>query len=116
MASELANRRCSRTGASVAALPRPGWWVKVRLKGTKLENAVFEPVSENIDQTGFPAGPRWIDCRVSDGKWSGAGDETTLERILELFLSWAEGLSNREHPLQVSGDIVNTPRSEKYRP
>ena len=49
-----------------------------------------DPSLFRIDQKGFPAGPRWIDCRVSDGKWSGAGDETKLERILETFLSWAD--------------------------
>lgn len=77
-------------GVRIESCDNPGWWVKIRLKGTPLEDAVFTPVSENINPKGFPAGPRWIDCRVSDGKWSGAGDETKLERILGIFLSWAE--------------------------
>jgi hypothetical protein len=75
---------------SIESCDNPGWWVKIRLKGTPLENAAFEPVSENINPKGFPAGSRWLDCRISDGRWSGAGDETKLERILEIFLSWAE--------------------------
>jgi hypothetical protein len=77
-------------GVRIESCDNPGWWVKVLLKGTSLEHADFAPISEGIDQKGFPAGPRWIDCRVSDGKWSGAGDETKLERILETFLSWAD--------------------------
>jgi hypothetical protein len=77
-------------GISIESCDNPGWWVKIRLKGTPLEQATFAPVSEGVGHDGFPAGPRWIDCRMSEGKWSGAGDETKLERILEIFLSWAE--------------------------
>jgi hypothetical protein len=77
-------------GVSIESCDNPGWWVKIGLKGTRLENVAFEPLSENVDHRGHPAGPRWIDCRVLDGQWSGSGDETKLERILEIFLSWAE--------------------------
>jgi hypothetical protein len=77
-------------GVRIESCDNPGWWVKIGLKGTLLENAVFTPVTENVNPKGSPEAPRWIHCRVSDGKWSGAGDETELERILEIFLSWAE--------------------------
>ncbi len=79
-----------RRGVTIETCDNPGWWVKVELKGTPLEAKVFEPVSENVDARRFQQGPRWLDCRVLDGVWSGAGDETKLERILEIFLSWAE--------------------------
>jgi hypothetical protein len=77
-------------GVRIESCDNPGWWVKIRLKGTSLEDVAFTPIRENIRPDGFPVGPRWIDCRVADGMWSGAGDETKLERILDIFLSWAE--------------------------
>lgn len=77
-------------GVSVQSCDNPGWWVKIDLKGTQLANRSFERVTENVDAEGWPRGGLWLDCSVADGVWSGAGDETKLEQILEMFLSWAE--------------------------
>jgi Immunity protein 53 len=77
-------------GISIESCDNPGWWVKVNLKGTSLETVPFELVANNVDAAGFQQGPRWLSCHVADGVWNGGGDETTLEQILELFLSWAE--------------------------
>ena len=33
--------------------------------------------------------PPWLRCYVEAGVFSGAGDPTTLEEILEIFLAWA---------------------------
>jgi hypothetical protein len=46
-------------------------------------------VSENIDAKG-PDGKRWLDCRLKDGQWQGAGDETRLAEIIAIFLTWVE--------------------------
>jgi hypothetical protein len=78
------------SGVSVQSCDNPGWWVKVDLKGTSLAERPFDRVAQNVDADGWQSGGRWLDCRVADGVWSGAGDETQLERILEIFLSWAE--------------------------
>jgi hypothetical protein len=64
--------------------------VHINLKGTCLESVPFQHIAENVDAAGFEQGSRWLVCRVRDGVWEGAGDETKLERILEMFLSWAE--------------------------
>jgi hypothetical protein len=79
-----------RRGITIESCDNPGWWVHVELKGTTLENVPFEAVAESVDADGFQQGPRWLDCRVADGVWNRAGDETKLERILDVFLSWAE--------------------------
>jgi hypothetical protein len=76
-------------GLSVQSTDNPGWWVKVDVKGTSLATLPFERVAENVDAEGWQRGGRWLDCRVRDGIWSGAGDEAKLERIVEIFLSWA---------------------------
>jgi hypothetical protein len=78
-------------GVSIESCDNPGWWVKIALAGTELQLTPFVSVSENVDDNGFQKADRWLHCRVQDGVWEGAGDETQLERILELFLNWAEG-------------------------
>lgn len=78
------------SGVTIQSCDNPGWWVKIELKGTALEQVPFERVAENVDEANFQKGDRWLACDVTDGVWNGAGDETKLERILEVFLSWAE--------------------------
>jgi hypothetical protein len=77
-------------GVKIESCDNPGWWVKIELKGTALQSLPFGRVAENVGAGGFQEGPRWLDCHVTDGVWDGAGDETKLEKILEVFLSWAE--------------------------
>jgi len=79
-----------RRGIRIESCDNPGWWVHVELKGTILERVPFEKIAENVGVDGFQEGPRWLSCHVEDGVWNGAGDETRLERILDVFLSWAE--------------------------
>jgi hypothetical protein len=79
-----------RHGVSIQSCDNPGWWVKVDLRGTALLDKPYLPVSENAGNDKFPCGNTWLDCRVEDGFWQGAGDEAKLERILEAFLDWAE--------------------------
>lgn len=83
-------------GITINSCDNPGWWVHIDLKGTSLENAPFARIAENVDDAGFQQGPRWLDCKITDGVWDGAGDETTLERILGVFLSWAEAREARQ--------------------
>src|SRR5437899_754667 len=77
-------------GIKIESCDNPGWWVHIHLKGTSLEGVPFERVAENVDAAGFQQGPRWLDCKLRDGVWDGAGDEGKLETILEKFLFWAE--------------------------
>jgi hypothetical protein len=79
-----------RYGIKIQSCDNPGWWVHVDLKGTPLESVPFQRIAENVDTAGFQQGQRWLDCKITDGAWEGAGDETKLERILDVFLSWAE--------------------------
>ena len=78
------------SGVRIDSCDNPGWWVKINLRDTPLQNCVFMAVADGVDKQRFPVGPRWLDCRVEDDTWQGAGDETKLEHILEIFLAWAE--------------------------
>ena len=78
------------SGVIIESTDNPGWWIKVNLVGTPLQTRYFAEVAENIDAQRFALSSSWLSCRVENGIWHGAGDETKLERILDLFLLWAE--------------------------
>ena len=89
------SRQCNGTwehssGVRIDSCDNPGWWVKINLLDTSLQDCKFTEIAEGVNSQGFALGPRWLNCRVEKNTWQGAGDETTLERILELFLAWAE--------------------------
>jgi hypothetical protein len=78
-----------RHGISIESCDNPGWWVKVDTRGTALFGRAFRTVEEGVDAAGFQTGARWLNCRVKDDIWHGAGDETRLEEIIGLFLAWS---------------------------
>lgn len=78
-------------GVKIESCDNPGWWVKIDLVGTELQDRAFSPVVENIDPGGFPEADRWLDCHIERGVWHGAGDELKLAVILELFLRRVTG-------------------------
>ena len=87
-------RQCNGTwehssGVSIASCDNPGWWVKVDLVGTPLHGRAFAKIAEGVDARDFPLGPAWFACSVKDDVWHGAGDQAQLERILQVFLAWA---------------------------
>ena len=83
-------------GISIQTCDNPGWWVKIDLFGTPLEEREFAVVAEGTNAAGFPELRRWLHCSIQDGVWHGAGDEMRLEEILTRFLAWAS--SSRGHP------------------
>jgi len=78
------------SGVIIESTDNPGWWVKVNLVGTPLQTRYFAEVAENVNTQHFALSSSWLNCHVENGIWHGAGDETKLERIIDLFLLWAE--------------------------
>ncbi len=78
------------SGVVIESCDNPGWWVKINLIGTPLQTHTFTKIGEGVDARHFPLGSYWLSCHIENGTWHGAGDETKLERILEVFLAWAE--------------------------
>jgi Immunity protein 53 len=78
------------SGVIIQSCDNPGWWIKINLIGTPLQTHAFTEIAEGVDARRFALGSYWLSCRIENGTWHGAGDETKLERILEVFLAWAE--------------------------
>lgn len=78
------------SGINIQSCDNPGWWVKIDLAGTPLQRQAFTEIAEGVDVRRFPQGSHWLSCYNENGIWQGAGDATQLERILEVFLAWAE--------------------------
>ncbi|MFN0057767.1 MAG: immunity 53 family protein [Planctomycetota bacterium] len=76
-------------GISIESCDNPGWWVKINLAGTALQGRPFKAITEGVDAQSFPVAPVWFACSVKGEVWQGAGDESQLERILQVFLAWA---------------------------
>ena len=78
------------SGITIQSCDNPGWWVKISLTGTSLQTKPFTDFAEGVDAQRFPLGSHWLCCHIENSIWHGAGDETKLERLIEIFLTWAE--------------------------
>ena len=78
-------------GITIQSTDNPGWWVKIDLQGTQWAGRAFPTIMEGVDAGAFPVQPRWLCCRLQDGKWHGAGDASRLAEIIDHFLDWADG-------------------------
>lgn len=70
-------------GVSIGTIDNPGWWVKIDLTGTDLEGRPFAEVSRPEPE------PDWLACRITEGRWEGAGAPHMLGEILAAFAAWA---------------------------
>ena len=80
-------------GVKVETLDNPGWLLTVDLVGTSLASrapgsvkVVGDPPSK---ENGNVGGSVWLECRVRDGKFIGAGDAGQLRALLAIFRAWA---------------------------
>jgi hypothetical protein len=90
-----------RKAISIESCDNPGWWVKIDLQGTKLESKSFTPVERNVSLEQMDRiakgieldicdrGNDWMLCQVKNNLYDAAGDPEKLQRILEIFLDWA---------------------------
>ena len=51
---------------------------------------MFAKIREGIGVEGHPIQSRWLHCSVHEGMWEGAADGMQLDRLLDLFLDWAD--------------------------
>lgn len=89
-------------GISIQSCDNPGWWVKIELAGTAVENKDFQPIEHNVSLAqmqriadgleGDPGdrGDDWMLCHVRDNVFDGAGGPGKLDAILGVFLDWTE--------------------------
>ena len=76
-------------GIDIKTTDNPGWLVKIDLKGSQLEGKNFDIKSQGDFSENNPT-PPWIQCRVEENVFIGAGDSTQLDEIIRVFLSWGE--------------------------
>jgi hypothetical protein len=82
-------RREHHHGIKIESTDNPGWWVHVDLKGTQFATREFAKIEKGLGPNGHPKDESWISCSVENGTFSGAGDSTRLQEILDIFLKWA---------------------------
>jgi hypothetical protein len=71
-------------GITLETVDNPGWMFTVEIKDTPLSGRPFTTVSERVSDSD------WLHCAVADGTFRGSGGIGSLERILMIFLDWAE--------------------------
>jgi hypothetical protein len=75
-------------GIKIDSLDNPGWWVKIDLTGTALEDVPMEEVDEGMEVEGSE---NWLHCKVAEKQFQGAGGALSLFQICDVFRLWAEG-------------------------
>ena len=73
----------------LATIDNPGWSVRIRLEGTRLESVAFAGVEERYQHE-----TEWVRCWVEEGHFHAAGGPEQLNRMLRIFLDWATRASN----------------------
>ena len=76
-------------GVKIESCDNPGWWVKIDLKRTALEEVPFSAIQEGDSHPTNPQG-EWMRCYVQDHIFHGAGDPAKLQKVLHIFLDWAK--------------------------
>ena len=66
-----------QNGIRIDTLDNPGWCVTADV-GTPVANR----------EMAFDGDETWLDCRVSDGVFTGCGDPSQLGRIIEILQEW----------------------------
>lgn len=74
-----------RYGISIETLDNPGWWVRIDLRDTLLEESPFIPFVSGDGGEDI----RWISCKVEEAQWHGMGDPSRLEELIGHFVAWA---------------------------
>jgi len=70
-------------GVTIETLDNPGWLVTIDLFQTALEDRGMTPVREEREATD------WLECRIENNQFRGAGDSRKLDAILAVFQDWA---------------------------
>jgi Immunity protein 53 len=79
-------------GITLETVDNPGWMFTVEIADTLLSGRPFTTVSERASDSD------WLHCAVTDSAFRGSGGIGNLERILTLFLDWAESSEPRSEP------------------
>lgn len=76
-------------GIQIETLDNPGWLVKINIAGTLLTAAPFPSIREIEDER------EWMDCKVENDVFQGAGGPHMLGAIIEVFMRWVRDAGER---------------------
>ncbi|MBC7526472.1 MAG: immunity 53 family protein [Chthonomonadaceae bacterium] len=80
----------------IETIDNPGWTISIELAETALADVSFEEFQENYEDE-----LNWLTCSKVGTTWCGYGGSLQLERLISLFLKWAEvsvGSHDRGNP------------------
>lgn len=86
---EWYNKQCDGdwehgNGIKIGTIDNPGWYLKVSLAETEIENQNFETIDINRSNS------NWIYCSKRESMFEGFGGPFNLPEILHIFRNWAE--------------------------
>jgi hypothetical protein len=71
-------------GIQIGTIDNPGWYLKVSLKETELQDKKFQKI--RIDRSEHD----WIRCFIEKDIFEGVGGPFNLPEIFQIFRNWAE--------------------------
>jgi hypothetical protein len=77
-------------GIQIGTIDNPGWYVKISLDETELQNIHFQKIK--IDRSEND----WIRCFIENGVFEAVGGPFNLPEGLQIFRKWAENYQKRE--------------------
>jgi hypothetical protein len=80
------NDRKSGHGIEIRTLDNPGWFLRVDLEKTELQDKPFKKI--RIDRSEH----NWIRCYIKDGVFEGAGGPLNMPEILQTIRDWVENI------------------------
>lgn len=69
-------------GIKFGTIDNPGWYLKVSLDETELQNRDFQAVDINRSEDD------WVYCSVKDNLFQGFGGPFNLPELLHIFRNW----------------------------
>jgi hypothetical protein len=54
------------SGVNIQSCDNPGWWIKINLRGTPLQNQTFTEIAEGVDSQRFSPGSPWLNCHTQN--------------------------------------------------
>jgi hypothetical protein len=74
-------------GIKLDTLDNPGWWLRVELTDTVLEDREFTASSYGMDNN--EGDSRWLFCTVAENTFDGSAGPRQLEELINVFLKWS---------------------------
>ncbi len=77
-------------GIEIGTLDNPGWFLKVHITDTNMEEMKYEGFSYGVGDDADASGNDWIITKLEDGKFVGYGGPYKLNELIKLFLKWVK--------------------------